>query len=88
MAETIELGVIQEKITEHEGQCSKIDEQAKGLIEKAKTAQGALEKIKASLTQLSNMKIARISAIQELKSLLGSDVEEPKPEGESENAAD
>lgn len=73
----IELEAIQVKITEHEGQCSKIDEQAKSLIEKAKAIQKNLTEIQTSLNQLNNMKIARIAAIQELKSLLSTDTPTP-----------
>ena len=81
MTETIAIEMIQGKITEHEVQCSKIDEQAQGLIEKAKAMQDNLKKAQTALGQLTNMKIARLAAIQELKSLLGQPVDPiPAPE--------
>jgi SMC interacting uncharacterized protein involved in chromosome segregation len=60
---------IQGKVTEHELQCKKIDEAAKDIIEKIKGMQESLAGAQKSLRQLNDMKLARLGALDALKSL-------------------
>lgn len=80
MSEAVEPKTIQEKITEHEAVCARIDEQINNIVKKMKEMQEVFRKAQGSLSQLNGMKIARTAAIGELKSLIEEPAEEPKTE--------
>lgn len=75
--ETTELKVIQDKITEHEGQCKKIDEAAKKSVEEAKVLQDKFNAISKNLQGLREAKIANVAAIDTLKKLLPKEPAKP-----------
>ena len=78
MSETINLQAIQDKITEHKGQCSKIDAEAQKLVNRAKVLQDEFNEINKKLRQLNDMKIAQLAAVEVLTGLKPAETNEPK----------